>query len=116
MIFFFFQYLLEIDCTLLNPVIEVVLTMTHNLCFEQKVRKMMYTPVNLSIIIQKLGLRVSKLPRPVSIRITHLCNLHPFTPHFYIASIAQWLECRPFNSAVVRSSPGPGRTYMCLPC
>ena len=29
--------------------------------------------------------------------------------------IAQWLERRPFNPGVVRSSPGRGRTYMCLP-
>ena len=28
----------------------MVLTRTHNLCFEQKVRKMMYTHVNLSTI------------------------------------------------------------------
>ena len=32
-----------------------------------------------------------------------------------LASIAQWLERRPSNPAVVRSSPGRGQTYMCLP-
>ena len=32
-----------------------------------------------------------------------------------LVSIAQWLERRPSNPAVVRSSPGQGQTYMCLP-
>ena len=31
------------------------------------------------------------------------------------APIAQWLERRPSNPAVMRSSPVRGRTYMCLP-
>ena len=32
------------------------------------------------------------------------------------ASIAQWLQRPPSNPTVMRSSPGRGRTYMCLPC
>ena len=32
------------------------------------------------------------------------------------APIAKWLERRSSNAAVVRLSPGRGRTYMCLPC
>ena len=39
-----------------------------------------------------------------------------FSMYKMSASIAQWLERHPSNPAVMRSSPGRGRTYMYLPC
>ena len=47
----------------------VVLTSTHNLCFEQKLEKKMYTPVNPSFTILKWGLREWKLYRYVFMMI-----------------------------------------------
>ena len=40
---------------------------THNLIFQAKIRKIMYTPVNPSFTIKKWGLRESKLYRHVFI-------------------------------------------------
>ena len=42
-----------------------VLASIHNLCFWAEIRKIMYTPVNPSFLIQKWGLRGSKLCRHV---------------------------------------------------
>ena len=36
-----------------EPPGEAVLTSTHNLCFRAKIRKIMYTPVNPSLLIYK---------------------------------------------------------------
>ena len=44
---------------------EAVLTGTYNICFQAKIRKIMYTHVNPSFTISKWGLRGSKLYRRV---------------------------------------------------